>query len=245
MHLLKPLATTCSLLLAFSPHLTRAETLAHNGHLITMDAGQPIAEAMVFDDAGKILAVGKSAELRAQFPDAKSLDLKQRSVVPGLIDAHGHVLNQGLALMRVDLVGTRSKAEILDRLKAFARGLPDDAWLLGRGWDQNDWGGNGEFPTAEDLDKAFPERPVWLTRIDGHAGWANSAALKHAARSLDGDWQPAGGQIVRSAGKPSGVFVDAAMSVIADSVPAESEAVLREALKRSTEHLVHLGITAG
>ena len=221
-----------------------ADSLVHNARLITVDPALPIAEAMLINDQGTIVAIGSSADLLAQSPSAKRLDMAGRSIVPGLIDAHGHVLGQGLALMRADLVGTDSKAEILQRLKAFAAELPDDAWLLGRGWDQNDWSdGDAEFPTAADLDVAFPERPVWLSRIDGHAGWANSAAMAKVERDLSGDWQPVGGQIIRQQGKASGVFVDGAMQLIADRVPAESEEILLEALKRANKHLVGLGLT--
>src|SRR5690606_15002403 len=125
----------------------------------------------------------------------------------------------GLALTRVDLVGTRSKQEILQRLQEFARALPPGEWLLGRGWDQNDWPEQA-FPTAADLDAAFPDRPVWLGRVDGHAGWVNSAALRAiaadpAAAALLAQGQPEGGLIVRdAAGKPTGVFVDEAERLV-------------------------------
>ena len=242
---LRPVATLISGLLGSVLAATAsADSLVHNARLITVDPAQPIAEAMLISDQGTIVAIGRSEDLLAKSPSAKRLDMAGRSIVPGLIDAHGHVLGQGLALMRADLVGTRSKAEVLQRLQAFAADLPDDAWLLGRGWDQNDWSdGNGEFPTAADLDAAFPERPVWLSRIDGHAGWANSAAMAKAERELSGDWQPAGGQIIRHQGNASGVFVDAAMQLVADHVPAESEEILLEALRRANKHLVSLGLT--
>ncbi|MBD8526702.1 amidohydrolase [Pseudomarimonas arenosa] len=222
----------------------QADTLVLNAHIITIDDEMPLAEAMLFDAGGVIRAIGSRAELETRAAQARRLDLGGATVVPGLIDAHGHVLNQGLALMRVDLVGTESKAAVIQRLQAFARDLPADSWLLGRGWDQNDWpGADGEFPSAADLDTAFPDRPVWLTRIDGHAGWANSAAMRLATRDLDGKWQPEGGQVLRQNARATGVFIDTAMSVIAQAIPKESEQVLREALRRSTQHLVQLGLT--
>lgn len=238
------LAASISCWLASGLGLAHADTLVMNARLITLDERQPQAEAMLIDPAGSIRALGTAADLGARFPAAKRLDLAGHTVVPGLIDAHGHVLNQGLALMRVDLVGTRDKADIIARLQTFADGLPADAWLLGRGWDQNDWpDGQGEFPSAADLDQAFPERPVWLTRIDGHAGWGNSAALRRATRPLTGDWQPEGGHIVRNGDQPTGVLVDTAMALIGGAIPSESEAVQVEALKRASEHLVRLGLT--
>ena len=157
----------------------------------TMDPARPVAGALAFDAGGEILAVGDPAELLARWPDAARLDFGDATVVPGLIDAHGHVAGLGQARMRVELEGTRDKAEVLARLRAFAATLAPGEWLLGRGWDQNDWPDQA-FPTAADLDAAFPDRPVWLERIDGHAGWANSAALQATGQDLDAD--PAGVQ---------------------------------------------------
>jgi predicted amidohydrolase YtcJ len=148
----------------------------------------------------------------------------------------------GLALMRADLVGARGKAEVIGRLQAFAAQLPADAWLLGRGWDQNDWT-EKSFPTAADLDAAFPTRPVWLERIDGHAGWANSAALRRVGRDLSGDWQPEGGRILRDAGRPTGVFIDAAARLVDDVVPRPDEAFRSEALRRALAAAASVGLT--
>ena len=135
----------------------------------TMDPAQPVAGAFAFDDDGELLAVGAAGEMHARWPDARRLDLGDATVIPGLIDAHGHVAGLGLSRMRVELEGTRDKAEVLERLRAFEATLAPGEWLLGRGWDQNDWP-EQVFPTAADLDAAFPDRPVWLARIDGHAG---------------------------------------------------------------------------
>ncbi|MGO4780197.1 amidohydrolase family protein, partial [Lysobacter sp. 2RAB21] len=116
------------------------------------------------------------------------------TVVPGLIDSHAHVFELGFNRIRADLTGTRSKAEALQRLREFAAHLQAGQWLLGYGWDQNDWL-DPRFPSADDLDAEFSDRPVWLQRIDGHAGWANSAAMNAIGRDLSGDWQPDGGRI--------------------------------------------------
>src|SRR5690606_14917768 len=105
----------------------------------------------------------------------------------------------------VDLTGTDSKDDVFVRLREFAQRNPGEGWIIGHGWDQNDWP-EKNFPSAADLDAAFPDRPVWLSRIDGHAGWANSAALREVKRDLAGDWQPDGGMIERdAAGKATGV----------------------------------------
>ena len=212
----------------------------------TSDPARPVAEAMAWDAQGRILAIGSATELQERYPDAKRVDVSRKTVIPGLIDAHGHVMGLGYALMRADLVEAKDKDEVIARLRAFEVQLPPNTWLLGGGWDQNDWP-DKVFPTAADLDAAFPDRPVWLERVDGHAGWANSAALRavaaKASRSLDGDWQPEGGRIERSAGKPSGVFIDAAMSLVNAVVPAPDASYRRQALEKATQAVVRHGLT--
>lgn len=212
----------------------------------TSDPAQPVAEAMAWDARGRILALGGAKELLARYPDAVRIDAAGKTVIPGLIDAHGHVMGLGYALMRADLVDAQDKAEVIGRLRAFEKQLPPNAWLLGGGWDQNDWPGK-TFPTAADLDAAFPDRPVWLERVDGHAGWANSAALRVVAakspRPLGGDWQPDGGRIERVDGKPSGVFVDAAMVLVNAVVPAPDATYRRQALEKATQAAVRNGLT--
>ena len=212
----------------------------------TSDPDRPVVEALAWDATGRVLAVGDAKALLARYPDAKRIDAAGKTVIPGLIDAHGHVMGLGYALMRVDLVDAHDKAEVIARLRAYEKQLPPNAWLLGSGWDQNDWPEKA-FPTAADLDAAFPERPVWLERVDGHAGWANSAALRAAAakavRPLEGDWQPDGGRIERIEGKPSGVFVDAAMSLVHAVVPAPDTAYRQQALEKALQAAVRNGLT--
>ncbi|MFP5374806.1 MAG: amidohydrolase [Gammaproteobacteria bacterium] len=221
----------------------RETTVLSAARIHTLDPARPLAEALAFDAQGRILAVGDRGELLARYPGAARVDAGQATVVPGLIDAHGHVANLGLARMRVDLAGAASKAEVLERLRAFAAELPPGAWLLGRGWDQNRWPERA-FPSAADLDAAFPDRPVWLERIDGHAGWANTAALRTVARDLSGDWQPDGGRIERDArGQATGVFVDAAMALVEDAIPPLDAAATERALELGMRAAVANGLT--
>ncbi|HEY0503501.1 MAG TPA: amidohydrolase family protein [Lysobacter sp.] len=208
----------------------------------TMDTAQPTAQAMAFDDDGRILALGDAATLAARYPKAQRLDVGDATVIPGLIDAHAHVSGLGMTMLSADLVDARSKDEVLQRLQAFARQLPPGAWLIGRGWDQNDWP-EKIFPTAADLDAAFPDRPVWLERIDGHAGWANSAAMRAVKRDLSGDWQPDGGRIERAGGKPTGIFVDGAMALVDQSRPPLDEATAERALSLGMQSAVEHGLT--
>ncbi|MGH8082291.1 MAG: amidohydrolase family protein, partial [Lysobacter sp.] len=208
-HLLPALALALS-----TPALAASVTVLSAARIHTLDPAQPRAEAMAFDDDGAILALGSRDDLLTRYRDAKRIDAGSATVIPGLIDSHAHVFELGINQLRANLVDTHSKAEALQRLRDYARHLPPGQWLIGYGWDQNDWL-DPRFPEARDLDADFPDRPVWLQRIDGHAGWANSAAMRSVGRNLAGDWQPDGGRILRDTqGKPSGIFIDDAMDLL-------------------------------
>jgi hypothetical protein len=230
-------------LAACLPVFAQEHTLLGAARIHTGSETVPIAEAMVWDADGRIVAVGVESELVRQFPRARRMDMGGQTVVPGLIDAHGHLMNLGHALLRANLVGAASKADIIERLQAHAADLPAGEWLLGRGWDQTLWP-EAEFPTAADLDVHFPDRPVWLERVDGHATWGNSLALKSASRDLSGDWQPDGGRILRDAdGKPTGVFIDAAETLVSGAIPAPSMDLDVLALERALAEAVKFGLT--
>lgn len=217
-------------------------TIVHNGNIYTVDADKPKTSAFAHQD-GIIIAVGPADSLKQRYPLAQQNDLKGATVIPGLIDAHGHLLGLGQSLMNADLMGTNSKAEIIALLKQQTDNLVEGQWLLGRGWDQNDWKVQ-ELPTAADLDEHFPDRPVWLERVDGHANWGNSLAMAVAQKDLNGSWQPDGGEIVRSAdSKATGVFIDNAVNLIQAYVPSSSEAELNEALDLAMKKTASVGLT--
>lgn len=214
----------------------------------TSDSQHPSANAMAWDASGRLLAVGDAKDLAATYPDAQRIDAGDATVIPGLIDAHGHVMGLGLALMRANLGGTTSKDDVLARLREFEKTLAPGEWLLGGGWDQNDWPETA-FPTSADLDAVFPDRPVWLERVDGHAGWANSAALRALAASsagktmLDSGKIDGGNVLAGADGKPSGVFVDEAMQPMYKVLPALDAAHAEEALSRALALLASDGLT--
>ena len=236
-----------ALLLAAAPDsaAAQADLVLHNARIYTVDAEHPEAEALAVR-GGRILMVGGSEAVLAAYPEAERLDAEGRTVVPGLIDAHAHLMEQGLSMLEADLVGTASKEEIVERLKAFVeeQDLPEGAWLTGRGWDQNDWP-EKEFPTRADLDAAFPDRPVWITRVDGHAAWANTAALEAAGlEALRADDDPEGGRILRDAeGEPTGVLIDAAMPLVGQQQPAPAAEARRQALQLVLEETATYGLT--
>ena len=240
---MRPLA----LLVALVPALAFGQSryVVHNATVYTAADAVPVAEAFAVED-GRIAAVGVEADVLGAYPDWPRVDLGGQTVVPGLIDAHAHLMGLGQALLQADLVGTASVADVVERLRAFAADLPDGAWVTGRGWDQNDWGGDGAFPTRADLDAAFPDRPVWLSRVDGHADWANSAALRAAGVDPDAaaPADPEGGAVIRDGqGRPTGVFIDAAGDLVGRAVPAPDQAFYAEALERALAETVRYGLT--
>ncbi|MBK6416881.1 amidohydrolase [Thermomonas sp.] len=228
---------------AGSPAAQDGVTLVTASRIHTMDTARPMATAMAYGADGRILAVGQADALAKQYPRARRVDVGNATVVPGLIDAHAHIGGLGLAMLSADLVGTRDKAGILQRLRVHEQTLKPGEWLVGGGWDQNDWP-QQRFPNAADLDAAFPDRPVWLSRVDGHAGWANSAAIRAVRRDLSGDWQPDGGRIDRdAAGKPTGLFIDNAMLLVEQARPAMSEATAEHALEIAMRAAAEQGLT--
>lgn len=171
------------------------------------------------------------------------IDIKNRLLIPGLIDSHGHILSFGLSLLRTDLVGASSEAESARRVEEFGSKNPTLNWIQGRGWNQVLWDSN-EFPTIESLNKISTTKPIWLTRVDGHAGWANSAAIEIAGVTRFTE-DPEGGQIIRDAsGKPTGVFIDNAMNLIRQHIPAPTLQEQKIALHTAMLELATYGLTS-
>ena len=172
-------------------------------------------------------------------------DMQQAVMLPGIIDAHGHILGLGDNLSQVDLRGTKSEQEAVARIKAHiaANGAQKDGWILGRGWNQVLWP-NQTFPSKASLDEAFPDTPIMLSRVDGHADWVNSKALEIAG--IDAQTQsPAGGEIIKDEnGEPTGLLIDNAAYLVSSKLPPASKESLIQRLKLASEHLLSLGITS-
>jgi len=193
---------------------------------------------------GKIVAVGKTAAVERVAGDINQrIDLQGKTVLPGIIDAHGHVLGLGQTLQLVDLRDAKSEQQAVALVTDFAtHGGSTTDWILGRGWNQENWNSR-QFPSATSLDEQLNDRPVWLTRVDGHAGWANSKALELAGITA-ASVSPEGGEIIRdSNGKPTGVLIDNAMNLVEAIIPTESAEQQQAALKLAFAHLNQRGIT--
>ena len=230
------------LLLAALP-TAHAATALHNinGYTSTNDGIRNFS-VLVFDDDGRVLTTGNNKVL-AEYPDATRIDGNAKTVLPGLIDAHAHVYDLGLLKANLDLIGTPSLESAVRLIATYAGSKPHARWILGFGWNQVIWPVK-EFPTAQNIDDVVDDRPVWLQRIDGHAGWANSAAMKIAGIE-DGTPDPVGGKILRDEnGHATGVLIDKAMALVGAKVPDTDQAEMRDAILSAVRALLAEGITS-
>ena len=233
---------TCIAFLGFFYGTTNAETLLYNVNGYTPVAnGIDTFTALVFDNAGKVVAVGGD-ELRTGNRATTRIDGRGRTVLPGLIDAHAHVYGLGLLQTTLNVTGLTSLDATVAAIADYARRHPHARWIHGSGWNQVLWRVK-EFPNATHIDDALDDRPVWLERIDGHAGWANSAAMRLAG--IDNDTpDPVGGKILRDTnGHATGVFIDKAMSLISRHLPVPDKDDYRRALLSAIDTLLSQGIT--
>ncbi len=220
-----------------------ADLVFVNAKVYTADATRPRAEAVAVRD-GRIVFVGSSREGELFVGDrTRRIDLEGQTLLPGLIDSHGHVTNLGNALLNVDLVGTRSFESIIERVAARAAETPSGQWVQGRGWDQNEWS-VPEFPHHEALSAAVPDHPVYLTRVDGHAAIVNRAALEAAGIDRETP-DPAGGRIIRDEdGEATGVLIDNAMGLVRRVIPDVSREQIRQSIQAAQTALNRYGLTS-
>ncbi|RKF21957.1 amidohydrolase [Altericroceibacterium spongiae] len=239
------LAGTAAILPAFFPAVALADTLVDNINGISVDRDGDVTQftAMVIDDDGRIAKILKRKDKPPKEVEYRE-DGHGRTVIPGLIDSHVHLMGVGLAALSLDLSNTRSLEEAQRKIAAYAARYPDRPWIIGRGWNQEAWA-LGRFPTAAELDAAVSDRPVFLERVDGHAGWANSKALALASITAE-TADPAGGRIERIAAsqKPAGVLVDAAMDLVREDVPPPRPEDRDLAFYKAQQSFIRHGITA-
>ena len=218
---------------------TLADLIVTNANIVTVDETFSSADAFAVAD-GKFLAVGSSKDILSEYRSTNQLDANGKTLVPGLIDGHCHFYNLGIFMQKVDLMGTKSYKEVLDRVVEFQKDQKSD-FIIGRGWDQNDWD-NKEYPTRKELDRLFPETPVALTRIDGHAMLANKAALELAG--IDSNTKIEGGEVVVQDGKATGVLVDNAMNLVEAIIPVPDRETKIKSLMDAQQKCFELGLTS-
>ena len=220
-----------------------ADLIVLNGRIYTADGARPVVNALAIR-GGRVVFVGDASGAQAlKGPRTETLDLGGRTVIPGMTDAHAHVAGLGQSLRTVILDGTASYDEVIARVVERAQTTPKGEWIIGRGWDQNDWESTA-FPAHEALTRAVPDHPVYVTRVDGHAALANARAMQ-VANVTRAATDPSGGSIVRNAaGDPSGVFIDNAMRLVGSAVPSPTRAQVKEAIRAAIVEMHRWGITA-
>ncbi len=214
------------------------DLIIYNAKIYTVDSAFTIAEAMAIDK-GKIIFTGSNANTRDAFQSDSTLNLNGSPIYPGFIDPHCHFYAYGYGLLQCDLVNTKSWTDIIDQLKIYASKNPN-GWIFGRGWDQNDWDGEKEFPNNTLLNEMFPDRPVILTRIDGHAAIVNDYLLRLA--NINSNTNVDGGKIILKNNKPTGVLIDNAIDLIPSYLSLEKSnkenLVLNENTKKNLDQFI-------
>jgi len=233
------LAALAALLCAQS---ASADTLIDNVNGYTLDRSGSLVRfaALLVDEDGTVKQLILAKDKKPERPTYR-VDGRGRTLIPGLVDAHGHIMRLGLQAVQLDLSDTTTLEEAQSRIAAYATANPTPRWIVGFGWNQEKWG-LGRLPTAADIDAVAGDRPVWLERIDNHAGWASSAAMKEAGVG-PGATAPEGGRIEKAGKQPSGIFVDAAMALIEKAVPPPLPRTSDQAFLRAQDILLASGLT--
>jgi hypothetical protein len=232
-----------SLIFLFAQSGYAEVTHIHNAKGYTfIQSGELVTFSNMLIENGKVVDIG-GATLADAHPDAVQFDAQGQTLLPGLIDAHGHLLGLGASLLEVDVREAISAEDAAKKVADYFLKNSELAWVTGGGWNQVLWP-DKQFPTAAILDEGLNDTPVWLERVDGHAGWANTAALKLAGITRD-SVSPEGGKILKNQqGEPTGVLIDTAMYLVSKHIPTQDESVLAQRLNKAGSHLLSLGITS-
>lgn len=216
----------------------QVDSILHNGKVYTVDAQNSQQQAVAIKD-GKIVAVGTNDDILKKFAAKDIYNLEGKAVYPGFIDGHGHFVSYGLSQQQVDLVGAKSWEEIVERVKTFAS-QNDNEWIVGRGWDQNLWE-NKDFPTNDLLNQAFPDKPVLLVRVDGHAAIVNKKAFDIAG--IKKSYSVVGGEFITQNNQLTGVLIDNAIDEVSKMVPATSKDDIIKAVNIAQKNGFEQGLT--
>jgi predicted amidohydrolase YtcJ len=216
-----------------------ADMLLFNGVVYTVDSAFSTAEAIAVKD-GKIIAVGKNNEIKGKYAAAEMIDAQGRAVYPGFIDAHAHFVGYGRSLFEVNLYDCKDWNEAVARIKDFDKEHPNEPWVRGRGWDQNKFPGK-QYPSNSELNELFPDKPVLLQRIDGHAAIANARALELA--DITAKTRLAGGEIDVRQGVPTGLLIDNAVDLVTGIIPKATKAEYEKWLSAAQHNCFAQGLT--
>lgn len=217
----------------------KVDLIIANATIYTVDSTFSKANCMAIAN-GKIVAVGSKQDIDGKYEANKKIDAEGKFIYPGFIDPHCHFLGYGTTLSNASLSGAKTWSEVVERLVEHEKSFPSE-WVQGRGWNQNEWDVK-EFPTKDLLDKAFPTKPVYIVRIDGHAAIANSIALRMA--KIDEKTKVNGGELIIKDGKLTGVLVDNAIELIRKIIPELSESTKAKALQKAQENCFAVGLTS-
>ncbi len=236
---LSGLLTLIILLLGSACHSKRkADLVIYNATIYTVNNAFTISQAMAIRN-GKIISIGNSDDILDDYESVNSIDVKGKYIYPGFIDAHCHFYGYATDLLKCDVTGTHSFEEVLDSMIAFSK-QNSFSWILARGWDQNDWDIK-KFPTKEKLDSLFPQIPVFLLRIDGHAVLCNQSALDLAG--INAETKIEGGEILLNNGKPTGLLIDNAIDLVKDKIPEFDQQLVEEAILKAQHNCFEAGLT--
>ncbi len=227
------------ILLVLSCSVQKVDLIVHHATIYTVDSSFSVAEAMAISD-GKIVAVGTNDEIMKKYSGREAINAEGKIIYPGFIDAHAHFVGYGKSLFEVNLFGCNSWTEVLQRVKQFADEHPNEPWIRGRGWDQNKFPGK-QFPTNDSLNILFPDKPVMIGRVDGHAAVANAKALELAG--IQPGQTIVGGEIETKNGKLTGVLIDNAESLVDKVIPKATKADYEKWLLAAQKNCFEQGLT--
>ena len=235
---------TILFLFSCSPKQEWVDLVIYNANIYTVDSTFSVCRSIAINK-GKIIAVGTDEEIKTKYNSSNLMDAEEKTIFPGFIDAHCHFLSYGLGLQRADLTGTKSFDEVVQRLPSPTGDGPgvrsgSSIWITGRGWDQNDWD-TKEYPTNEKLNSFFPNTPVFLTRIDGHAALVNETALRLAG--INEKTKISGGELILKDGKLTGILIDNAVDLVSKVIPQPAKEQMQKALLAAQKNCFAVGLT--
>jgi predicted amidohydrolase YtcJ len=237
----------CVFLLLFiscqeTPSSLPADTIYINGHVVTMDTKNPEVQAFAVKQ-GKILSIGTSEEIASAFPEADVVDLERKTVMPGIIESHGHLLSLGQSFLELNVEGIKTPEEVVIKVKERVENTPAGEWITGWGWDEGAWAKN--YPTNQELSAISPENPVYLRGLHGFACWANDKALDVAGIDKDTP-NPENGVIIKDSttGKPTGILTNRAQDLLTQHIPPMTLTQMEKALKLALEECTRYGLTS-